>query len=285
MRVYEPSLRVFRDALGPRVEVAFASLPPAAAAITIVRTSAIARSSRTQTLNVRGAVRKPVSGVVAVLDYEVPFDVECTYRAVAYNMAGAEIAETGASTITVAAESQDHARIHNPLDPSTSVLIRFEASAVPKRSRHFGGQVVQPLGRRTGALVTSGRSGYRSLALDVIAETVGQSEQLENIFGLGGVQRLPALCVRVPQSHYRMRLPPVLFVAVLTPDPEPFATDDAEIWRLVGDEISPPAPALVMPILSRDDIDAAYATRNAVDADNATRYAVSTRYDLAGGAG
>lgn len=283
--MYEPNLRVFRDQYGPRVEVAFPTLPPGTATLTIVRTSAIAKSKRLQTMNVRGAVRTPVAGIATRLDYEVPFDVESTYRGVAYNRAGTKIAETGSTSITVQAESQEHVRIHNPLDPKATVLIRFEVSAAATRSRHFGGEVVQPIGRRLGALVSTGRSGYRGFPLDVIAETVEQSEQLENIFGLGEVQRLPALCIRVPQSHYRMRLPSVLFVAVLKPDAIPHPTDDAEIWRLSGDEISPPAPALVMPILTRDDIKAAYATRDALKADNPTRNAITTRYDLAGGAG
>ena len=40
-----------------------------------------------------------------------------------------------------------------------------------------------------------------------------------------------------------------------------------------------------VPILTRDDIKAAYATRDALKADNLTRNAITTRYDLAGGAG
>lgn len=278
--MYEPMLRIFQDrAHGPRVEVAFGSLPAGAVYLTVVRTVG------GDAVPVRGALRMRVAGVAKPMDYEVPFDVESTYHGVAYSAAGVKIAETGKSSITVGSEDPDFARIHNPLDPSTSVLVRFEASAVAKRSRHFGGEVMYPIGRGVGVAVTTGRSGYKGLALDLIAETIEQSQKIDALFGDHRRKRLPILCVRVPQSHYRMRLPPVLFVAVLNPDEEPIKTDDASIWRLTGEEVSPPAPALVVPLLSRDDVDAAYTSRNAMDAAHLTRYDMSTRYDLAGGAG
>lgn len=273
-------LRIFQDrAHGPRVEVAFGSLPAGTEYLTVVRTC------KGEASPVRGALRIRVAGVSKPTDYEVPFDVESTYHGVAYSASGVKIAETGKSSITVASEHADFARIHNPLDPSTSVLVRFESSAVSKRSRHFGGEVLYPIGRGVGVAVTTGRSGYKGLALDLIAETIEQSQRIDALFGDQRRKRLPILCVRVPQSHYRMRLPPVLFVAVLNPDEEPFATDDASIWRVTGEEVSPPAPALVVPLLSRDDLDVEYATRNAMDAAHLTRYDMSTRYDLAGGAG
>ncbi|KAB1639870.1 hypothetical protein [Pseudoclavibacter terrae] len=275
---HEPNLIVYSDERGPRVDVIFPSLPAGAHTLTVVR------EAPRQTMQVRGAVRKRVSRLASALDFEVPFDVECSYYAIVYNDRDVEIARTGSSSITVGSESPDHARIHNPLDPSTSVLVRFEASAVATRSRHFDGEVLRPQGRRLGVVVSSGRSGYRGLALDVIAETMEQSEKIDDLFGTGR-SRLPVLCVRVPKSHYRMRFPPTLMVAVLNPDAVPILTDDAEIWRLTGDEVTPPAPAVVVPILTRDDLDAAYATRDAMDADNVTRFAASRRYDLAGGAG
>lgn len=277
--MFEPDLTVFSDELGPRVEVAFGSLPVGAVFATIMR-----RSGK-QSLPVRGAVRTRVGGALARLDYEVPFDVESEYHAVAFDASGVQIGVTGSSRITVAAEHPEFARIHNPLDPRTSVRVRFEASAVPKRSKHFDGSILRPLGRRVGVVASSGRSGYRGLVIDVIAETFEQSEKVDALFGDGDTPMLPVLCVRASQGDRRMRLPPVLFLGVLSPDAEGSGVDDAEIWRLTGDEVAPPVQGIVMTLLRRRDIAAFYGTRRQKAEQNTSRFEVSRRYNLAGVAG
>lgn len=277
--MHEPELTVFSDELGPRVEVAFGSLPAGAVFATVMRTTG------RQTLAVRGAKRKRVGGKLAVIDYEVPFDLESEYRAIAFDAEGTQLEATGSSRITVAAEHQEFARIHNPLDPRTSVLVRFEASAVPRRSKHFDGSILRPLGRRVGVVASSGRSGYRGLAVDIIAETFEVSERVDALFGDGETSMLPVLCVRASQGDRRLRLPPVLFLGVLSPDAEGFGVDDAEIWRLTGDEVAPPVQGIVMTLLRRRDIAAFYGTRRQKAEQNASRFEVSRRYNLAGAAG
>jgi len=54
---------------------------------------------------------------------------------------------------------------------------------------------------------------------------------------------------------------------------------------MVGNEVAPPAPGLLLPTLRRMDIDAAYPTRAARAAAYATRLQRDTDYSKAGFAG
>jgi hypothetical protein len=83
-----------------------------------------------------------------------------------------------------------------------------------------------------------------------------------------------------------MRLPRPLFTDVLDLKERSIDLHIAGGTRTefvtTGDEAAPPTPALVIPLLTRADLNAYYATRSALNADNLTRLGVNTRYDLAG---
>lgn len=270
--MFEPTITVIADSLGPRVDLLFSEVPATAATATVWRTSG------RQRLEVRGAVRTGIGGSFARVDYEVPFDVESVYQAVFYNLAGTALATSGTASITVASEHPDYVRIHNPLDPRTSVLLQLEESALRSPKRQFGGQVHQPLGRPAGVVGSTGRQGYTGLNLSVISQSVEESDRVEAMFD----NQLPVLCFRLPGSHRNFRMPPVLFAAIMETSPDQWIDVDAAVWPFTGDQVTPPAPGIILSLLRRKDVAAYYATRREKKAANASRLQVSRRYELAG---
>ena len=55
-------------------------------------------------------------------------------------------------------------------------------------------------------------------------------------------------------------------------------------WELSGDEVSPPAPGLFIPLLTNADLNAFYLTNAALKADplNTSNLQANRRYDLIG---
>lgn len=270
--MYEPTLSVISDTLGPRVELVFTNVPVTATTATIYRTSG------KQRMLVRGAVRTGIGGSFSRVDYEVPFDVASSYVATFYNPAGGEIGTSGAVVITVPSEHPSFVRIHNPLDPRTSVLVQLEEEALRKTGRSFGGTVHQPLGRQGGIVASTGRRGYEGLNLPVITMSVEESERFDALFE----NQLPILCFRLPGSHRNFRMPPVLFASTLDPESEQWIDVQQAVWHLKGDQVTPPAPGIILSLLRRKDVAAYYATRREKKAANASRLQVSRRYELAG---
>lgn len=274
--MYEPRLTIISDALGPRVEIVFTNLPASTATATIYRVS------DGQRLEVRGAVRTRITGGnLSKVDYEVPFDVASTYVAELYASTGVLVNTTGGTTITAPSEDPDYVRVHNPLDPRTSLLLQFEERALATSTRKFGGSVLQPLGRRGGVVATTGREGLSGLNLNLITASVEESQAFDRMFE----NQLPVLCFRLPKSHRTFRMPPVFFAAILSTTSQQWIDVESAVWELEGSEVSPPVPALVLSLLRRRDIAAYYGTRRQKAAANSSRFQVSRRYELAGVAG
>jgi hypothetical protein len=120
--------------------------------------------------------------------------------------------------------------------------------------------------------------------LDVVVDSIADADRFSALVGDYTTTTVPVLCFRVGTS-VRVRLPRPLFAAVMDPrEVDLNYVDGGEniAYAIEGDEVAPPTPALVIPLLTRADLNAYYAQRADLDADNLTRLAVNRRYDLAG---
>ena len=260
-----------------RVEVLLTGLGPEVAFVTVTRTAG------GLTLEVRGAVRARVAGALTKIDFDVPPNVQVTYRAELFDDAGLPLGFTSTAMVNVPSVKS---WMHNPLHPQGAVAVSLVASAAQSLSRPYSGQTVRARGRRVGQIVTSGvRSGLVGLVLDVRCETLEDADKVQALLGEDSV---PVICFRKGTEDVKVRVPTPLYVGVFDIPEEPFTLHtggEMTTQRIQGDEAEPPVPGLFIPLLTRADVNAYYATRAAVNADNATRLALNRRYDLAGSAG
>lgn len=260
-----------------RVEVLLTGLGPEVGFVTVTR------AAGGLTREVRGAVRSRVAGALTKVDFDLPPNVQVTYRAELFDDAGLSLGFTSTATVMVPAV---RSWMHNPLNPQGAVSVSLVATAAQSLSRPYTGQTVRARGRRVGQIVTTGvRSGLVGMVLDVRCETLEDADKVQALLGEDSV---PVICFRKGTEDVNVRVPTPLYVGVFNIAEEPFTLHtggEMTTQRIQGDEAEPPVPGLFIPLLTRADLNAHYATRAALNADNATRLAVNRRYDLAGSAG
>jgi len=276
---YAPTVTVLSDANPcPRAEVLFTSFAAGTARVTVSRQAA-GREYR-----VRAAVNAATAGALSRVDYEIPFGVPVTYRAEMFNTTGLSLGFTDTATVTVSAPDT---WVHNPLNPGGAVKVAFRDTALRALSRPVEGDVVYPMGRRVGVVVSGQRRGLRGVRLDVVTDTIEQADAFQALAGGYDAATVPVVCFRVGAAD-RIRIPRPFYASVM---------DAVEVDRtyvlggqmidhqVVGDEVTPPTEALLVSLLRNADIKAFYATNAAIRAANATNLAVTRRYELAGYAG
>lgn len=273
---YEPTLTAYTDAAPmPRVEVLFSSFAPTTASVTVYRLSG------GREYKVRGAVMAATAGALTRVDYEVPFGVAATYKAEMFTSSGTSLGFTGTASVTV---DSSEMWVHNPLDPAGGVRLAFRDSAARDLVRPSEGSVFYPQGRRVGVVISGQRRGLSGTVLDVIADDLESADLFQGMLGDYATTTVPVLCFRIG-SLDRVRLPRPFFAAVTEAHEidVTYALGGTQIaFHMAGDEVSPPAPGIVVPLLRRKDINAAYATNAAIAAGNLTRLAVNRQYSLAG---
>lgn len=260
----------------PHIRVDVDSLAVGTTTLTLTRT--VGRRD----FKVRGAVRVPVSGGFSTLDVEAPFGVASTYRAEQF---GADGLSLGFTPTAVATLEVGVAWIHNPLDPHGAVQIDIDDSSGRALTRVSSGEVLYPQNRTLGVLIAGPRRGLSGVELFLSTSSTVTADEFQDM--LGGYsesdQTTPILCIRAPQTF--TRLPPTFFAAVLELTEKPVTVHmggQLIEYQASGEEVSPPYPGLVVPLLTRNDIDAFYATRNALDAAYAKRLDIDRDYSLAG---
>lgn len=270
---YAPTLYVsLDDNPCPRVEVLFDALDSDAATVTIFR------SSEGRQYEVRGAVRTPVAGSVSRLDFEVPFGVVSTYSARMYNTAGASIGTTSSTSVRV---DFDGTWIHNPVDPAGAVQVNL-LDTPGDVSRPIKGEVVYPAGRSVGVLISGDRQGVVGYPLMVETLNDVDRNRVAAMLGVYGTRVVPVLCVR---TGYALDIPRPFFVAVLEPRRRalnPLSGGTIVDHTLTGDEVAPPTPGIIVPLLTNADLNAFYGANTALNSDNVSNLGVNRRYDLAG---
>ena len=257
----------------PRAEVLFTSFEPGTASVTVYR------EAEGREYPVSGAIRAVVAGALTRIDFEIPFNVSVTYWAEMFSAAGVSLGLTSSATVKL---YSSETCIHNPLDPKGAVSVDLLVKSGTVLRRPIVGEVVHPIGRPLGVVISSGRQGLAGLTLMVSTRTLGEGDRFAQLLGDYSRATVPVLCIR---SGTPIRIPKPLFASVL--DPKEMAVDvhmggGIIDWELTGDEVARPAPGLLIPLLTRADLNAYYSTRAALNADNASRLAVNRRYDLIG---
>lgn len=267
------------DGYAPRAEILVTNLS-GVARITVRRTA------DGRTFDVRGMINLPVSGAVSRIDFSVPFNRPVTYRAELFDGAGASMGFTDPFVMPAIVSAGTW--VHNPLRPEGAVRVSAQASTAQNLSRPTPGEVVYPIGRTVGVMVTGPRRGLSGMVFDVACDTEDEATRLQAMLGGygDGAYTTPVLCIR-PGADFRLRIPSTLYLGVLDMVEQDvnFSFGGNRVnQKMVGDEVSPPFPGLFIPLLTYADLKAYYSTMAALKADNATYLAVSRRYDLAGSA-
>jgi len=275
---YAPTLTVSVDPNPmPRVEVLFTSFVALTAFVDVYRLA------EGREYKVRSAVKAATAGALTRIDFEVPFGIPVTYRAEMFDAAGVSLGFTDTTSVLL---DVDETWVHNPLNPAGAVRVTMADSAADSLSRPVSGALFHPEGRRVGVVIGGAKQGLRGVNLDCYTLTDADTDSFAALTGTYNSTTVPVLCFRIPATM-KMRIPRPLFAAVL--DPTEVAFDlrmggSAVMWQSTGDEVSPPTPALVVPLLTNADINANFATNAALNAAHLNNLAINRRYDLAGSA-
>jgi hypothetical protein len=260
------------DALGPRVQVLFTALSGGTKRITVRRTVG------GRTMEVRGGINLYAVGGASVLDLEVPFGVPATYQAEQFDADGTSLGMTKTATIVV--ETTD-SWVTQPLSPTLAVQVRVRIPSTNTLAWESPGDTVWTQGAAVGRVINGQRSGLKGISLLLRVDPASADEFIAMWGGYDSTY--PAVvCIRTPPN---VPLPPVLFLGCRAPKRLTAGANKLVQYQLDGDEVAPPSPGLVIPPLTRDDIDAAYPTRDARAAAYASRLARDSDYTLAGLAG
>lgn len=259
----------------PRTQVLIDDLPSGVASLTLTRT-AEGRGTR-----VRGAVNVAVSSGFQILDVECGFGVVSEYRAELFDSAGDSLGYTpSASTVLEVDESW----VHNPLDPQGATAIDIADDSGRELSRPVNGERFYPEQRILAMFVTGRRLGLQGVKLYFSTDQPDIAAKFEAM--LGGYDEsdaaVPVLCVRTPPFT---DFPRTFYAGVLDPRLKPITVHMGGAlreWEYTADEAAPPFPGIVVPLLTRNDIDAAFATRNELDAYYPSRLAIDRDYTKAG---
>lgn len=261
----------------PFVEVLIDDLIPEAATLTVYRLAG------GREFQMRGAVRAPTAGAFTRIDFEIPFNILVTYRAELFDEAGNSLGFTDSASVTIICADT---WMHNPLNPAGGVKVFFGEDGGWSITRPTPGVVSRPLGRRVGVVLSEPRHGVTGLGLVVRTSTDADADMVQAMVGDNGMP--PIVCIRLGSVDQRLRLPQPLFLSALSVA----EIDMGHRWggtelahNINGDEVDPPVPGLFIPLLTRADINAFFATRASVNAGGLTRLDINRRYDLAGTAG
>lgn len=258
------------DRLGPRVQVLFRTLIAGTARITVRRTV------QGRTMEVRGGIDLYAVGGASVLDQEVPFGVPATYQAEQFDSSGASLGMTKTSSIVV--DSTD-SWVTQPLNPNLAVQVRVRLASTDTLAWESPGDTLWTQGSAVGRVINGQRSGLKGVSLLLRLPSPADADEFLSMWGTYDTAYPAVVCIRTPPN---VPLPPVLFFGCRAPKRLTSGANAFVQYQLDGDEVAPPAPGLVIPSLTRDDIDAAYPTRDARAAAYTSRLQRDTDYSLAG---
>lgn len=271
---FEPTCTVQLDmAPVPRVEMVFTTVPAG------TETASVYRIVNGVSSLVRGTLGVFAAGGFSAVDFEAPFLIDVEYRAECFDAAGEVIGFTDGTTVRL---DLDWTVFHNPLDPSTGIRVDPLPSFAADISSPFSGDVVQPSGRSLPVYVSFGRTGLRGVSLDVATDTDEDAVRFSSLFGSQGNELLPIVCVR---TDPKWRLPLPLFAVVPDPREQRFNVQfggEIRYWGLQADQVSAPAPSLVVGNLTYLDMEFTYATYDDAEAAYLTYLDAESDFTLAG---
>jgi len=260
----------------PHIDVLVDSIDVGVSFVTVWRTV------NGRALKVRGLVNVASSSAVTARDFEAPFGVECSYRVEQFDSGGLFVSYSAATTATLPSPTVGTMWVHNPLDPSTSVAVMVLSGAASEITRPSSAEVFRIPGRSVGVAITGTRHGVEGVVLDCMTETSVDGAKFDALFGAYDDDTVPILCVR---TRPEMLLPPTLFALVASPRAVPLDNrhgGTAISWLVNGDEVAPPAEAIIVALLDYADFTAFYATYAAFTAAYADYTDASRDYTIAG---
>jgi len=276
---YAPTLTVTVDENpAPRCLVVFSSLADG------TQTVNVQRVVEGRTFKVRGGVNLYAVGGASVMDYEVALGVPSSYRAEMVSATGVSLGFTDAASVTVDPGLPDtsYAWVSQPLNPSLAVRVPLDAGTADGMVNALPGDVFYAEGASVGTSIGSRRQGVSGMPLILSRLSFTDADVFRGMFGDYVTDYPSTVLVRtVPPG----RMQRVLFARVQQLSESVDYVNSRVTFALTVDEVAPPYPGLVIPLLRRADIDAAYATRGDRSAAYATRLERDTDYSLAGLAG
>ena len=249
---------------GPGVEVFFPSLDAAAATITVWRVADGGREA------VQGAQRATVAGDFVVTDWSVPFGVPSTYVGEIFDIDGASV--TGGSSVIQV--DRDEVRLSNPIDPEQTFTIELQASSLQGVERGTNNQRVYVMGVPRPYNQFWGEGALQGIPLEVWSRNAAETA---NIMSLS---RAGQWLIRTPPQY--VTLPRLLYVSLQPPRHGYQAMWDPGnpiVWTLTVDEVQPISKAIIRPLVTWDDWEAAFPAADYTWDDVMAVYAAGTWTD------
>lgn len=258
----------------PRVLVSVSAPAPGTQTVTVLRTS------EGREMPVRGGIKRYAVGGTAVMDYEAP-PGPSSYRAQQFDVNGADLGYLALGAVTM----PDFSCIHQPLSPALAIQSpRIMLDSANDLANPSPGETVWPEGATVGRIIGGQRRGLVGTRLHIRLSSQAEMGTFAAMFG-GYTQDFPSvLCIRTPAGTLP-QLPRVLFAGCLDPHRVISGANALLTYDMTVDEVAPPYPGLLIPLLRREDIDVAYPTRAERAAAYSTRLARDSDYTKAGLAG
>lgn len=253
----------------PFVEVYFPSYPAGTASVRVERLS------ENRIWPVRGGVN--IAPGVAVLDFEVPFQTSAAYRAEVFNASGQSLGYTESAEIIV---NESRTIVHQPLVPQLWTSVFKLAGTAVTIERPSDSELAYIEGSGIPKVIGSTRHGVEEMPFRLLVDNEADADMLQSTLGAYETQQLPVLVIRTPGP---VRIPRTFFAHIpnLSERRISSLSQDFE-FTFTATEVQPPFPGLSTPLLTYDDLDAAFATYTALDAAFATYTARDRAYYLAG---
>ena len=237
----------------------------------------IYRFSENRTWKVRGGV--DVAPGVAAQDFEVPFGVESVYRAEQFDVNGLSLGFTDTSAITLDVEGT---WVHNPLEPSDALEVEIDDVSGDRLTRPTPGELVYIEGATVARRIGERRRGLEGVRVSLSVFGTANADTLQGMLGSYESSRVAVLCLRTSES---VRWPRTFFFGTDELDERPVDVQVGGDWvQFVADvdEVEPPFPGLVRPLLTYDDLDAAFPDYDDQDTEFGTYTAKDRAYEYAG---
>lgn len=256
----------------PFVDVLVEDLPAGTERFTVWRVAAGRRFKVRSLVNVDA-----VDGGTA-RDFEAPFGVESGYQVELFDVNGNTSGYSDMAYATLTGLGENEAWLHDPLDPAGSLKVLVVAGTAKTLRRDASMDVLQVPSRSVGIGFPSTRGGVAA-PLVCATQTRADGESFDALFGGYDSDALSIVCVR---SRKETWLPPTLF-AFGVPELAPFGFDgETVVWSVPLQEVAPPTPAVVTPLLTYDHFTAYYATYDDFTAAYPDYITASRDYSLAG---
>lgn len=253
----------------PFVEVFFPSYPAGTASVRIERLS------ENRVWPVRGGIN--ISPGVAVLDFEVPFQTSAAYRAEVFNSVGASLGYTESAEIIV---NESRTIVHQPLAPQLWTPVRKLAGTASTITRPSEADLTRVEGSGIPKVIGTNRHGVEDMPFVMHVDNEADADTLQDMLGAYETQQIPVLCIRTPGP---MRIPRTFFAYVPELPERRISSLSTDFeFTFSATEVQPPFPGLSTPLLTYDDLDAAFATYTALDAAFSTYTDRDRAYYLAG---